>query len=708
VRARQPDLSGSVTRGDITVGYDVYGEGNTPTVVLLPTWAIAQTQHWKAQIPVLARHYRVITVEGRGNGRADRPTDPAAHTFAEAAGDVLAVLDLTNTSRAVVAGVSRGGSLAAVLAATAPERVTGAVLIGPALRSLDPPTVEQRADTFLGEPIGNEGWALYNQHVWRRDLARFAEFFWHEIFPEPHSTKQIEDGLGWAAETDGEVLVATQLNPEPVLNDSERTLDLLRSVRCPVLVIHGTDDTVVPPVIGEIAAKATGGDLLLLEGCGHCPEARDPVRVNRALVDFVERVTPTQDRPARRTRWSHALSRPRKALYLSSPIGLGHARRDLAIARALRERRPGIRIDWLAQDPVTRVLHNAGERVHPASGDLASESAHIADEAHEHSLHAFQAIRRMDEILVANFAVFQDVVDDGDYDLVVGDEAWDVDHFWHENPELKRSAYAWLTDFVGWLPMPSGGEREAELTADYNAEMIEHVERFRRVRDAAIFVGEPEDVVPDTFGPGLPGIREWTAEHYTFSGYVPGFDPAAYGERADLRRRLGYPDDDPVVVVTVGGSGVGETLLRTVLDAFPRARKEIDGLRMLVVCGPRIDGSDLPRHEGVDIRGYVDDLPAHLFACDAAVVQGGLTTTMELVACRRPFVYVPLADHFEQQRHVRHRLDRYRAGRFLDPASLAPDAVAEALADQLRTPVAYLPVPSDGASRAAGVLADLI
>jgi predicted glycosyltransferase len=166
--------------------------------------------------------------------------------------------------------------------------------------------------------------------------------------------------------------------------------------------------------------------------------------------------------------------------------------------------------------------------------------------------------------------------------------------------------------------------------------------------------------------------------------------------------------DDPVVVVTVGGSGVGETLLRTVLDAFPRARKEVDGLRMLVVCGPRIDGRGLPRHDGVDIRGYVEDLPAHLFACDAAVVQGGLTTTMELVACRRPFVYVPLAEHFEQQRHVRHRLDRYRAGRCLDPASLAPEVVADALADQLRTPVDYLPVAVDGAQRAAAVLADLL
>ena len=108
----------------------------------------------------------------------------------------------------------------------------------------------------------------------------------------------------------------------------------------------------------------------------------------------------------------------------------------------------------------------------------------------------------MDEILVANFMLFQEVVEEGLYDLVVGDEAWDVDHFWHENPELKRGAHVWLTDFVGFLPMPDGGDHEAFLTADYNAEMIEHIANFPRIRDRSIFVGNADDVVADTFGPG--------------------------------------------------------------------------------------------------------------------------------------------------------------------------------------------------------------
>src|SRR5690242_20308450 len=195
--------------------------------------------------------------------------------------------------------------------------------------------------------------------------------------------------------------------------------------------------------------------------------------------------------------WTRSLARQRKALYISSPIGLGHAQRDVSIADALRTLHPDLEIDWLAQHPVTTALETRGERIHPLSAELASESAFWANEASEHDLNAFQGLRRMDEILVNNFMVFLDVLEAGEYDLVVGDEAWDVDHFLHENPELKRTAFAWMTDFVGWLPMADGGDREAELTTDYNAEMIEHVERFPRLRDRSIFVGNPEDIVPD-------------------------------------------------------------------------------------------------------------------------------------------------------------------------------------------------------------------
>jgi predicted glycosyltransferase len=444
----------------------------------------------------------------------------------------------------------------------------------------------------------------------------------------------------------------------------------------------------------------TGGRLVTLEGSGHSPNARDPVHVNLLLREFL---LP----PAQPPTWRRAPVRPPRALLVSSPIGLGHARRDLAIARELRRLRPGLEIEWLAQSPVTALLEAAGEQIHPASADLARECAHIESEAGEHCLPVFDAIRRMDEILVANFMLFHEVARDGCYDLWIGDEAWEVDYFLHENPELKSAPYVWLSDFVGYLPLPEGGEREAFLTADYNAEMIEQIERYPQVRDRAIFVGEPDDVVGGRFGAGLPEIRPWVEEHFEFSGHITGFEQLSADERTALRRELGWRADEQICLVAVGGSGVGSHLLGAVLAAEPAARSLVPGLRMVAVCGPRIDPATL-RGSGAELHGYVDDLHRWLDACDIGVVQGGLTTTMELVAAGRPFLFFPLERHFEQQLHVAHRLARHGAGRRMEYASATAEEIAEAIAHELGRPVRSAAVSGGGAARAAALIAPLL
>ncbi len=398
----------------------------------------------------------------------------------------------------------------------------------------------------------------------------------------------------------------------------------------------------------------------------------------------------------------------KRALFISSPIGLGHAQRDVAIAEELRKQVPDLQIDWLAQDPVTRVLEDEGESIHPASVHLASESGHFESESAEHDLACFEAYRRMDEIMVANFMLFHDVVAESDYDLWIADEGWEIDHFLHEHPELKTAGYAWLTDFVGFLPMPDLGEREAFLTADYNAEMVEHIADHPQVRDRAIFVGNPDDIVDERLGPDLPMIREWTEEHYHFSGYVTGFDPNEFGDRGALRDELGYAPEEKVCIVTVGGSGVGESLLRKVIAAHPAAKRAVPELRMIVVAGPRIDPDSLPFLDGLEVRPYVHNLYRHLAACDLAVAQGGLTTSMELTANRRPFIYFPLKHHFEQNFHVHHRLQRYGAGRRMDFDDSPPDAIAEAIAQEIGREVDYRPVETDGARNAAERLAEML
>jgi pimeloyl-ACP methyl ester carboxylesterase/predicted glycosyltransferase len=692
-RAREPDLVGLALHDGVRVAYESFGEGEQ-TILCLPSWTLVNQRQWKAQVPYLARHCRVVTFDARGNGDSDAPEEQSGFGARAVAGDALAVLDALGIEQVALVGHSLGAQPALILAAECPERVTQLAFIGANVPLV--PNLNRSVD-FDVERDSYEGWERFNKHYWRRDFEGFAEWFFGVMFPEPHSTRQIETGVEWASGTTAEILIRTIGAPAP---DEAEVRALAARVHCPSLVIHGDLDRIRHHPDGAELARITGGRLVTMEGSGHSPNMRDPVGVNLLLREALLPPSPPAIRQRTRTR-------VQRAVFVSSPIGLGHARRDLAIASELRRLRPSLEIDWLAQPPATALLEVSGEHVHPASALLAGECAHIESEAGEHRLPVFDALRRMDEILIANFMLFHDVAQEGCYDLWIGDEAWDVDHFLHDNPELKSAPYAWLTDFVGYLPLPEGGEREALLTADYNAEMVEQVERYPRVRDRAIFVGDPGDIIAGRFGPGLPEIRPWVEERYAFSGHITGFDPPTAADRAALRQELGWAEGERICLVAVGGSGVGAHLLQRVLAAEPAVRRRVPGLRMVVVCGPRVDAASLDAGE-VELHGYVDGLHRWLDACDIGVVQGGLATTMELVASRRPFLYFPLERHFEQRLHVASRLARHSAGRQMEYASATPETIADAIADELRRTVDYRAVPSGGAARAAALIAPLL
>ena len=568
MRARSPDHEGVVDRDGVKVAYDVYGSGGL-AALLVPPSPITHARSWKGLVPFLARHFTVVTTDGRGTGRSDRPGEPASYGPDEVAVDLVAVLDAAGLSRAVVVAHCHASPWALRLAAEHPDSLCGLVIIAPGVgvapRTRTPPrrrpggvtrSISRRAGRCATGTPGSTTTAT----------AGGSSSSSTSCCPSPtrpSSTRTSCHGrwtrrrTRWSTSGDGRA--------PPTGSDA---VDLCRRVECPTLVIHGSDDRCQPLERGRRVAELTGGELVVLDGAGHVPHGRDPVTVNRLIIDFIEQRTGV----AMHTRtWTRGLSRRKRALFLSSPIGLGHARRDVSVAKELKRLRPDLEIDWLAQHPVTTVLEAEGEHIHPASRWLANESAHIASEASGHDLHCFQALRSMDEILVANFMLFQEVVEEGLYDVIIGDEAWDVDHFWHENPELKRGQHVWLTDFVGFLPMPDGGEHEAFLTTDYNAEMIEHVARYPWIRDRSVFVGNPDDIVADRFGVELPAIRDWTEEHFSFSGYITGFTPPTADEIPALARRAGLPDDELVCVVAVGGSGVGRALLDKVIAAYPIA-----------------------------------------------------------------------------------------------------------------------------------------
>jgi pimeloyl-ACP methyl ester carboxylesterase len=283
-RARYPDETGDLDLDGVRIHWERYGDGDR-SILFLPTWSIVHSRCWKAQIPYLARHHRVLVFDPRGNGLSGRPVDPAAYAESAFAGDALAVLDATGTDRAVVVGLSLGAQRGLILAERHPERVAGMVMIGPAVALAPFPPERARAFELFHEERTDEGpWHKHNAHYWRRDFPGFLRFFFSQVFTEPHSTKQIEDCVGWGLECGVDCLLASEDGP----GLGDRTAAAAAAVTRPIVVIHGDEDAIVPHAAGAELARLMGGSLATIEGGGHCPQARDPVRVNLLIRDFVE------------------------------------------------------------------------------------------------------------------------------------------------------------------------------------------------------------------------------------------------------------------------------------------------------------------------------------------------------------------------------------------------------------------------------------
>ena len=297
MRAREPDSIGIAIAPDgVRIAYETFGNGRL-TIVLLPSAPIVHSRQWKGQVPYLSRRWRVVAYDGRGNGRSDRPSDPAAYEDDRYVADVGAVLDATHTTSAVLVGLCTDGVWRAIrFAAANPERVLGIVAFGVGVPRLTPPHAHYLAagESFDDELPAYDGWAGYNRHAWRRDYAGFVRFFFEEITSEPHSTKTIEDAVEWALEGSVDAMVDDATANFPL--DLAAVERICTSVRCPMLLVHGTEDTCQPLARAERLSALTGAPLVVVEGADHMIPGRHPVLANLLIRDFVESL-PTQVTP---------------------------------------------------------------------------------------------------------------------------------------------------------------------------------------------------------------------------------------------------------------------------------------------------------------------------------------------------------------------------------------------------------------------------
>jgi pimeloyl-ACP methyl ester carboxylesterase len=286
-RARLPDRSGLATSSDGTrIAWDLYGEDHAPTLLLLPSSPIVHSRQWKGQVHYLARHFRVVTFDGRGNGRSDRPLDPARYADRGYVDDIQAVMDATGTEAAVLVGLCGDGVWRSMLLAVEqPERVLGIVAFAVGVPRLSPPHSFRVEHDFDAELPAYEGWALVNRHVWEADYPRFARFWFTATTTEPHSTKAIEDAAGWAMDGSPAVMLAEAEAPD--VPDRHEIEAVCRAVRAPLLIVHGTEDHCQPVARAHRLAELTGAPLVIVEGADHMLPGRHPVLANLLIHDFV-------------------------------------------------------------------------------------------------------------------------------------------------------------------------------------------------------------------------------------------------------------------------------------------------------------------------------------------------------------------------------------------------------------------------------------
>lgn len=396
----------------------------------------------------------------------------------------------------------------------------------------------------------------------------------------------------------------------------------------------------------------------------------------------------------------------KKILFISGSLGLGHIGRDLEIANKLRKSNPDIQISWLADNPATTVLKEAGETLLPESELITHGNRELEIKASNHRVNLTRWVMNMRKEWSKNAKIFIQVIKKENFDLVIGDETYDLTIELLRDPSLKQFPFVIIYDFLG-LDRVTNNPIDAIATYYTNRLWTRVITHKPRLYDEAIFIGEIEDIQDKNFGMLLPNRRALAEKYFDFVGYILTFDPKDYMDKDEIRKTLGY-GDDPLVICSIGGTSAGKELLELSIKAVPIIRKEIPDFKMMLVLGPEVPLDYVRPIEGVTVAGYLPDLFKHLAAADLAIVTGGGTVTLELTALQKPFLYFPLENHFEQEIAVSQRCKRHKAGVRMEFSKTTPNTLAKEVVNNIGKKVEYASILTDGAEKAAKLIGAIL
>jgi UDP:flavonoid glycosyltransferase YjiC (YdhE family) len=396
----------------------------------------------------------------------------------------------------------------------------------------------------------------------------------------------------------------------------------------------------------------------------------------------------------------------KKVLFISGSFGLGHATRDLALANELKKQNPEIEISWIASEPASNVLRDAGEKMLPEAKEWANENITAENSAQGPKLNLNKVLINIRDEWKHNVEVFKKVIGAQKFDLLIGDETYEIMVALKRNPSLKTMPFVMIYDFIGTGAMTKSPMDQ--FSAYYwNRFWSKDFHKPSPFVDIRIFLGELEDIQDTKFGFLLPRRRDWAIEKCKFVGHVLPFKPNEYRDKREARAKLGY-GDEPLVICSIGGTAVGKEMLQLCAQSYPVVREKIPDLRMVLVCGPRLAPEYLSLEDRIEVKGYVPRLYEHFAASDLAVVQSGGATTIELTALKKPFLFFPLIEHFEQRVPVSFRLKRHKAGIFMDYSNTTPQVLADAIVRNLGKQPDYANISTDGAQKASELISQLL
>lgn len=372
----------------------------------------------------------------------------------------------------------------------------------------------------------------------------------------------------------------------------------------------------------------------------------------------------------------------------------------------MRQLNPGIDISWLAAHPVTNFLEIAGERFAPEVDRYANDNVAAEKAAENGRLNLLKYLTIARKAWKQNVKAFAETTSRERFDLTIGDETYEIGVALRKSPSLKKTPFVMIYDFIGLDAMSSNPLEKLGIYI-WNRTWA-NADKKHSASDLNLFIGEEEDIPDKPFSFMLPNRRDWARQRCQFVGYVIPFDPDEYTDQVKVKAQLGYEQEQPLIICSVGGSATGKPLLELFGKTYPLLKDQLAGLCLILVCGPRIATDSLIVSQGVEVKGYVPDLYQHFAASDLSMVMGGGSSTLELTVLKRPFIYFPLEEHCEQELNVAARLERYRSGVRMSYSQTTPEMLAEKIFANIGKEVDYASVPTDGGKKSAELISKLL